>query len=94
VLVGAIVPHPGAQAPPFCVKVHVTPAPAPLFVPSFVTVAVNCWVALTGTLAEVGVTDTEMGKNFMGALVLAIGFVTEVATNATLVATSRFEGAV
>src|SRR5437763_6783134 len=57
VLVGAIVPHPGEQAAPPCVSVHVTPV---LGVP--VTVAINACVCPTGTLATVGDTVTVMGR--------------------------------
>jgi len=57
VLVGAIVPHPGEQAAPPCVSVHVTPV---LGVP--VTVAINACVCPTGTLATVGDTVTVIGR--------------------------------
>lgn len=57
VLVGAIVPHPGGQAAPPCVSVHVTPV---LGVP--VTAAINACVWPTETLAVVGVTVTVMGR--------------------------------
>ena len=70
-------PQPGEQAAPFCVNDQVTP----LLLPSFVTVAVNCCMAFTATLTEVGDTDTEMGKSVMEALVLASVFVTDVAIN-------------
>ena len=62
---------------PVCIKVQATP----LLVPSFVTVAVNCWGAFTATLAEVGDTATEIGRSIMEALALAIVFIVEVATN-------------
>jgi hypothetical protein len=92
VLAGAIVPQPGEHAVPFCVNVQVTP----LFVPSFVTVAVNCWVAFTATLAEVGDTDTEMGKSAIEARALAMVSATEVAINTTWpsVARAGIEGGV
>ena len=67
-------PQPGEQVAPFCVNVHVTP----LLVPSFV-VAVNCCVAFTATLAELGDTATEIGTSIMEALVLARVFFAEVA---------------
>ena len=57
VLVGAMVPHPGEQAAPACVSVHVTPV---LGVP--VTVAMNACVWPTETLAVVGDTVTVMGR--------------------------------
>lgn len=71
-----IVPQPGEQATPFCVRLQVTP----LLVASFVTAAVTCCVALNATLAEVGDNDTEMGKTLMPALPEALEFVAEVAT--------------
>jgi hypothetical protein len=79
-----MVPHPGEQSTPFCFKVQVTPAPAPPFAPSFVTVAVSICVAFTATLAEVGETDTEMARIVMPAVILAPWLVTEVATRAIL----------
>ena len=74
VLGGLIVPHPGAQATPFCVSVQVTP----LLVPSFVTVAVNGCVAFTTTLAEVSDNDTEIGNTVIEAMPAAPVFVTDV----------------
>ena len=84
ILAGDMVPHPGEQATPFCVKVHVTPAPDPPFAPSFVTVAVNDCVAFTATLAEVGKTDTEISWIVMRAVAFAPALVTEVAIAATV----------
>jgi hypothetical protein len=81
-LVGDMVPHPGEQATPFCVKVHVTPAPAPPFAPSFVTVAVSGCVAFTMTVAEGGAAEIEMPRINIGAVALAPALVTEVATAA------------
>ena len=95
VLVGDMVPHPGEQATPFCVKVHVTPAPAPPFAPSFVTVAVSGCVAFTAMLAEAGETDTEMDRIVMPAVALAPVLVIEIATMAmATLPTGGFTGAV
>ena len=69
------VPQFGEHGVPFKVSVQVTP----LFVPSLLTVAVNCWTALIATLAEGGDTDTEMGSMVMEALPVAALLVTEVA---------------
>src|SRR5438270_13356728 len=57
VLAGLIVPQPGEQGVPLCVSVQFTP----LLLGSFVTVAVNCCVFVTSTLAVVGETDTAIG---------------------------------
>jgi hypothetical protein len=57
VFVGDTLPHTGEQGTLFCVGVQVTP----LFGPSFLTLAVNCCVALTPISAEAGDTDTEIG---------------------------------
>ncbi|OLE16984.1 MAG: hypothetical protein AUG83_00900 [Acidobacteria bacterium 13_1_20CM_4_57_11] len=57
VLAGLIVPQPGEQGVPLCVSVQF----APLLLGSFVTVAVNCCVFVTSTLAVVGETDTAIG---------------------------------
>ncbi|PYU51274.1 MAG: hypothetical protein DMG48_10540 [Acidobacteria bacterium] len=54
---GLIVPQPGEQGVPLCVSVQFTP----LLLGSFVTVAVNCCVFVTSTLAVVGETDTAIG---------------------------------
>src|SRR5437660_580910 len=57
VLAGLIVPQPGEHGVPLCVSVQFTP----LLLGSFVTVAVNCCVFVTSTLAVVGETDTAIG---------------------------------
>lgn len=75
VLVELMVPHPGEQAAPFCVRVHVSPLP----VASLVTVAANCCVALTTTLTEGTDRDTEMGGNVMPARSKAMPSATEFA---------------
>jgi len=64
VLAGEIVPHAGEQGVPLCVKVQVTP----LLLGSFVTVGVNCCVALTFTVGFVGEMLTLIG----GAAVIVI----------------------
>jgi hypothetical protein len=69
------VPQSAEHAVPFTVSVQVTP----LFVPSLVTVAVNCWVALTATLAEGGDTDTDMGSMVIEPRPNAALLVTDVA---------------
>jgi len=46
-----------------------------------VTVAVNCCVAFTATLTEVGDTATEIGERTMEALALTRVFFAEVAVN-------------
>jgi hypothetical protein len=79
-----MVPHPGEQETPFCVKVHVMPAPAPPFAPSFVTVAVSGCVMFTATLTEGGETDTKMAWIMMAAEAFAPELVTEVAIAATV----------
>src|SRR2546429_7938433 len=68
VVAGAIVPQPGEHPVPLCVSVQLTP----LLPASFVTVAVNCCVPVTGTLAVAGETETAMG-GVMG-IVAAAGF--------------------
>src|SRR5436309_12985095 len=57
VFAGFIVPQPGEQGVPLCVSVQFTP----LLLGSFVTVAVNCCVLVTLTLALVGETVTAIG---------------------------------
>lgn len=79
VLVGMIVPQPGAQDTPFCVRLQLTP----LLVPSFFTVAVNCCVPFRATLAEPGETDTEIWGRVSPAVAEALVFVTDVATTDT-----------
>jgi hypothetical protein len=54
---GETVPHAGEQLVPPCVKDHETP---PLLA-SLETVAVNCCVVPSKTLAVAGETETEMG---------------------------------
>src|SRR5439155_26791735 len=57
VFTGFIVPQPGEHGVPLCVSVQFSP----LLPASFVTVAVNCCVFVTSTLAVVGETDTAIG---------------------------------
>ena len=73
---GLMVPQLGEQATPFWERVQVTP----LLVASFFTVAVNCCTALNATLAEVGDTDTEIGRTVTVALPETLEFVADVAT--------------
>ncbi len=77
-------PQSGEHATPICFKIHVTPAPAPPFAPSFVTVAVSGCVVFTATLAEGGEADTEMARIVMPAVALAPVLVAELATTPTL----------
>ena len=91
VLAGVIVPHPGEHGIPLCVSVQFTP----LLLGSFVTVAVNCCVAFTLTLALDGETVTPIG----GATetVAAANFVvsaTEVAVTVTCAGVGTADGAV
>jgi hypothetical protein len=73
-VVGVIVPQAGEHAAPSWVRVQLTP----LLVPSFTTVALNCCVSFSATLAEVGDKDTEVGRIDSCALPNAL-LVTEVA---------------
>ena len=75
VLMKLRVPHAGEQLTPFSASVQFTP----LLVPSLVTVGVNCCIAFTATLADVGETATEMGRIRIDARPKATLFVTEVA---------------
>ena len=80
VLAGVIVPHPGEHGIPLCVSVQFTP----LLLASFATVAVNCCVAFTLTLALDGETVTPIGGATV--TVAAANFVvsaTEVAVTVT-----------
>jgi len=81
VLAGATVPQAGEHEVPFWVSFQVTP---PLL-GSLATVAVNCCVVLSATLAEAGATDTEIGA--VTVTVADIDFVgsdTEVAVTVTV----------
>ena len=80
VLAGATVPQVGEHAVPFWVSVQVTP-PLP---GSLATVAVNCCVALFATLAEVGVTDTEMAETVTVADIDFVASDTDVAVTVTV----------
>ena len=91
VLAGVIVPHPGEHGIPLCVSVQFTP----LFLGSFVTVAVNCCVAFTLTLALDGETVTPIGGATV--TVAAANFVvsaTEVAVTVTCAGVGTADGAV
>ena len=56
VVEGTTVPQLGEHAVPFCVTAQVLP----LLSGSKPTVAVNCWVMLTGSSTLLGVTETVM----------------------------------
>ena len=91
VVAGAMVPQPGEQDVPLCVSVQLTP----LLPASFVTVAVNCCVPVTGTLAVAGETETAMGGVMV--IVAAADFVvsaTETAVTVTCAGVGTADGAV
>ena len=91
VVAGAMVPQPGEQDVPLCVSVQLTP----LLPASFVTVAVNCCVPVTGTLAVAGETETAMGGVMV--IVAAADFVvsaTETALTVTCAGVGTADGAV
>ncbi len=83
-------PQPGEQAVPLCVKVHVTP----LLAGSFVTVAVNCWVALTVTVGFVGEMLTLMAGTVIVVEADLLGSATEVAVMVTVKLLAGGPGAV
>ena len=91
VVAGAMVPQPGEHPVPLCVSVQLTP----LLPASFVTVAVNCCVPVTGTLAVAGETETAMGGVMV--IVAAADFVvsaTETAVTVTCAGVGTADGAV
>ena len=90
VVVGAIVPHVGEQGVPACVRVQVTP----LLVTSFATVAINCCVALTATLAVVGDTETVIPTIVAVAVADLVASATEVAVMVTVGLAGTVAGAV
>jgi hypothetical protein len=90
VVVGATVPHVGAHATPPCVKVQVTP----LLLTSFETVGVNCCVAVTTTLAEVGETETVIPTIVAVAVPDLVKSDTEVAVIVTVALAGTVAGAV
>ncbi len=80
VVAGAIVPQVGEHGFTPCVRVQVTLwAPAPLL-----TVAVNCCVPLTGTLALAGATATVMAGTVIVAEPDLVLSATEVALMVTV----------
>ena len=90
-LVGLTLPQTLAgHAAPFCTTLQVTP----LFVTSFVTVAVNLEVTPTARFAAAGLTETEIMGTVMIAEPLAVGSSTEVAVMVTDGETGAFAGAV
>lgn len=90
VVVGAIVPHVGEQGVPACVRVQVTP----LLVTSFATVAINCCMALTATLAVGGATETVIPTTVAVAEFDLDVSDTEVAVIVTIGLAGRVAGAV
>jgi len=86
VFVGATVPHEGEHGALFKVGAQLTP----VFAPSFLTVAMNCCVALIPMRTEAGETDTEIGGGVtvMVAVPALPGSATEVAVSLTI----GFEG--
>ena len=79
VLAGATVPQVGEHEVPFWVSVQVTPA----LLGSLATVAVNCCVALSATLAVVGETEAEVAETVTVADIDFVGSVTDVAVTVT-----------
>lgn len=77
VVAGVIVPQPGEQAVPPCVRVHVTPR----LRASLVTVAVKFCVPFTGTFAVPGDTATAMAGT---VIVAEADFVVSAADVATM----------
>ena len=90
VVAGLIVPQAGAHAVPFCVRVQETP----LLLESFVTVAVNCWVVATMTLAVVGEIETPVPRIVTVAAADSVGAVTDVAITVTVGFAGTVAGAV
>jgi hypothetical protein len=90
VVTGLIVPQVGEHAVPLCVRVQVTP----LLLGSFVTVAVNCSVAITVTVAVVGETDTAAPETVTVAVAEMLVSATDVATTITLGLAGTVAGAV
>jgi len=90
VLVGAIVPHPGEQAIPPCVRVQVTP----LLLASFRTVGINCCDRPTGTEALPGATETVMAGTVIVAELDLVESATEVALTVTVRVLAGGPGAV
>ena len=90
VLAGATVPHVGEHATPPWVKVQVTP----LLVTSFATVAINCCVALTATLAVAGETETVIPTTVAVAVADLDVSDTEVAVRVTVAGLGTVAGAV
>jgi hypothetical protein len=76
-----MVPHAGEHAVPFCVSTQFTPA----LLGSYVTVTMNCWVALMGIIPLGGETaDTRMAGTVMSADADWVASATEVAVRMTL----------
>src|SRR5690348_11756641 len=91
VVAGLTVPHVGAQLAPFCVSVQLTPA----FVGSFLTVVVNCWVALIGMIPLTGETVcTTMAGTVTVAAADFVVSVTDVAVRVTVRSSGDSPGAV
>ena len=88
--VGAIVPHPGEQTVPPCVRVQVTP----LLPKSFETVAVNAAVAPNVGPAELGETATEIACKLIVKVAVFEESETEVAVIVTVPFAEIGEGAV
>ena len=80
VAAGAIVPHAGEHAVPFCVSVQVM---LPLL-GSSAAVPVNCCLAFTLTFAVVGDTETEMAGTVTVAAMDFVESATDVAVTVTV----------
>ena len=87
VIAGAIVPQLGEHTAPPCVSVQLTP----LLLGSFVTVAVNCCVPVTATLAVPGETDTPTP---VVTVTVAVADTAELATDVATTVTFGFPGTV
>ena len=86
------VPHVGEQATPPCVRLQVT-----FVLGVFCTVAVNCCAPFTGTLADVGDTETLTGGGGVTVTMAVPDLVesaTEVAVTVTVAGVGTVAGAV
>lgn len=90
VLAGATVPHPGEQALPFCVSVHVTfPLLASLF-----TVPMICTEVPACMSAEVGDNATVIAGTVIAILCDLVGSAIDVAVSVTAKSLAGGPGAV
>ena len=87
VVAGEIVPQLGEHTAPPCVSVQLTP----LLLGSFVTVAVNCCLPVTATLAVPGETDTPTP---VATVTVAVADTAVLATDVATTVTFGFPGTV